>query len=218
MSESRALSVEPPITGRTREYPFEYFATAIGYLCKECAVYETHLYILIRYFLNVEQIKADVVFHSTSGSMADLCDLMIKLAYAAKAPQSIVEEADQNVKMMKNNIGPKRNRYVHDLWVGSDNTGEGIHGQIKVQSVIEKTQSFQPKKLLTRQLNEHTLQEIWDCVTYTKYLGSDLMSIYMELTGSPDNSSHPRPRGKPFVEHIGGPALPYSQNGSPTRY
>ena len=111
---------EPPINGRHWEGDFEHHATAIGYLCKATSQYEMWLRMILTALVPGPQELHYVLIDSTSATIAAKHQLVLKVASALKVPDLWFNELKQNFDFYTKEVAPKRNRLVHDLWVGSE--------------------------------------------------------------------------------------------------
>jgi hypothetical protein len=171
---------------------------------------ESTMYQMVVTLLNGYAVKARVVFNATGNSIQAKAALVLGLAHDTHIPDLWLEELDQNLRYVQNDLAPKRNRIIHDNWIA---TNEGL-SQIDIRVPLKRQQSRTRKFNQDSALHKRNLQDLWDLVRITEYIGMDLSSLHTELAGWKNVGHPPRPRGQPRLgERIAAP-LPYNQDAA----
>jgi hypothetical protein len=99
------------------------------------------------------------------------------LAFKSMPSKQWFEDIELMTWVISSQIIPKRNRYVHDIWLGLPEGAVRRHERTK----IEQAQSRQAAKLSTHEHVPTTADEIWSLVQETKDVSNILRLLYSSL-------------------------------------
>jgi hypothetical protein len=147
-------------------------ATGIGYLCFMYNGLEVRVNHLLGLLANLDD--QDLECFTNQFDLLKKLPTLRGLAFQKKPSQLWFDDIDLMAWAISSQIIPKRNRYVHDIWLGFDEGAVRRHERTR----IEKTQSRQEAKLTTYEHIPTTADEIWELVQDTKDVGNILRHLY----------------------------------------
>lgn len=134
-------------------------ARAIGYLCIMWGHLEGHVDIALG---QLTPLPYDQTAHCITANtdIRDKIEMLKGIAFLRKPSDAWFEEMLTTLNTIDNDLRPKRNRYVHDVWLDGDAKSTK---KMTRKTIISKPQAFK-RALSTSQLTEVGKDEVWDLV------------------------------------------------------
>jgi hypothetical protein len=147
-------------------------ATAIGYLCFMYNGLEVRVDNLLGTLAGLQD--SDLECFTNQFDLLKKLPTLKALAFQKKPSQLWFDDIELMSWATSSHIIPKRNRFVHDIWLAQSSGAIRRHQRIK----IGKPQSHQPASLTTYEHIPTTADEIWQLVQETKDVSNILRHLY----------------------------------------
>lgn len=154
------LSIPPhPDIPRTVIPALEHHATALGYICFAWANLESSVNKAIETLIGCSNDVRRVLVDGMGASIGPRCEIILKLASMNPASKDWIDDLSWVINNIRDGVGPKRNRLVHDGWMISP---DGPPTQRDERTKLHKEAAYAATKIRKPQLAERQLDEMWD--------------------------------------------------------
>jgi len=147
-------------------------AKAIGYLCFMYNGLEVRVDNLLGALAGLQD--SDLECFTSQFDLLKKLPTLKALAFQKKPSQLWFDDIELMSWATSSHIIPRRNRFVHDIWLSQPSGAMRRHQRIK----FGKPQSYQPTTLTTYEHIPTTADEIWQLVQETKDVSNILRHLY----------------------------------------
>lgn len=156
---------------------FDEIATALGYLSFRYAALEDNINSHIFTVFQHSELARAVIDHSGDNLQRRL-ELVEKLAHMVEMPEPWLNDFESVAKGIRNNVLPKRNRFVHDSWAMMDETR---WEQRYLRLALKKPQADQPKSFTPIRRCETTAAAVWETAQAAYDAAADVAILHHDL-------------------------------------
>lgn len=111
-----ATPVNPPLYEKRTQ-----IREAIGELCMIWSGIEWMLDLVLAKLLSLNEVEAAAI-NQSSGLVSKRCELMLKLCQNGQRERISIERLILTLSFIHQELSPKRNRYVHDIYIFNNNS------------------------------------------------------------------------------------------------
>jgi hypothetical protein len=147
-------------------------ATAIGYLCFMYNGLEARVDKLLGILAGLND--SDLECFASQLDLLKKLPTLKALAFQKKPSQLWYDDIELMAWATGNYIIPKRNRFVHDIWLALPSGATRRHDRIR----INRRQAYQERYLTTHEFIPTTADEIWDLVQDTRDVANILRHLH----------------------------------------